>query len=109
VTLLRTLAREQQSPPQQQPGDAQPGEQPGDQQPGEGQQPQPPQPGPQPATPPTGQPQQNPTTRSLQEALEGIDEELTFEEAIEILDALREQQQRQRLDQRSGSDTWPDY
>jgi tetratricopeptide (TPR) repeat protein len=105
LTLLRMLAQEQ--PPQPQPGESQPGEQPGEQQPGEGQQPQPPQPGQQPTTPPSG-PQQDPT-RSLQEALEGIDEELTFEEAIRILDALREQQQRPRQDQGPGGGTWPDY
>jgi hypothetical protein len=47
--------------------------------------------------------------RSLEEALRGLDEELTFEEAIRILDALREQQQRQRQDQAPRGISGPDY
>ena len=45
--------------------------------------------------------------RALAEALAGIDEELTFEEAIQILDLLRQQRERQ-VPAPSGS-TGPDY
>jgi Ca-activated chloride channel family protein len=47
--------------------------------------------------------------RSLEEALRGISENLTFEEAQRILDLLREQQQRQRLPGGSGAPAGPDY
>ncbi|HWC29379.1 MAG TPA: VWA domain-containing protein [Dehalococcoidia bacterium] len=96
-------------------GTPQPGE--GTPQPGEGT----PQPGgegtpqaggsPQPSG---GQGTPNPTPgnaeslqRTLEEALAGIDEELTFEEAIAILDLLRQQQQTPRGDGSGG--TGPDY
>ena len=39
--------------------------------------------------------------------LQGIDEDLTFEEAIQILDLLRQQQQRQITP--GGSSGGPDY
>jgi Ca-activated chloride channel homolog len=45
--------------------------------------------------------------RALAEALAGIDEELTFEEAVRILDLLRQQQERQ-VPSPSGS-SGPDY
>ena len=45
--------------------------------------------------------------RALAEALAGIDEELTFEEAIQILDLLR--QQRERQVPAPGSSSGPDY
>jgi tetratricopeptide (TPR) repeat protein len=46
--------------------------------------------------------------RTLEEALAGIDEELTFEEAIEILDLLRQEQQIPRAGPGSGP-AGPDY
>jgi len=46
--------------------------------------------------------------RQLEEALAGIDEELTFEEAIRILDLLREQQ-RQRQAPQGPRPSGPDY
>ena len=77
---------QQQPPPQQQqqgePGQGQPGQQQG--------QPQP------------GQPQQTPqqasaeAQRTLAEALKGLDQELSFEEAIRILDLLRRAQETQQ-------------
>ena len=45
--------------------------------------------------------------RALEEALRGINEDLTFEEAIGILDLLRQQQQRQIAPGGGGSE--PDY
>jgi hypothetical protein len=45
--------------------------------------------------------------RALAEALAGIDEELTFEEAIQILDLLRQQQERQLPG--GGEGSGPDY
>jgi len=46
--------------------------------------------------------------RTLAQALAGIDEDLSFEEAIEILDLLRQQQQTPRPAP-SGGSTGPDY
>jgi Ca-activated chloride channel family protein len=46
--------------------------------------------------------------RTLEEALAGIDEELTFEEAIKILDLLRQEQQAPRAGPGSGP-SGPDY
>jgi Ca-activated chloride channel family protein len=46
--------------------------------------------------------------RTLEEALAGIDEELTFEEAIEILDLLRQEQQVPRAGPGAGP-AGPDY
>jgi Ca-activated chloride channel family protein len=87
--------------PQPGAGTPQPGE--GTPQPGQGTQ----QPGAGAGTP-------NPTPgaaesfeRTLAEALAGIDEELTFEEAIAILDLLRQQQQTPRGP--GGGPTGPDY
>lgn len=45
--------------------------------------------------------------RALAEALRGIDEELTFEEAIQVLDLLRQQQERQVP--APGGSSGPDY
>jgi pentatricopeptide repeat protein len=45
--------------------------------------------------------------RALEEALAGIDEELTFEEAVRILDLLRQQRERQVGD--GGDSSGPDY
>ena len=47
--------------------------------------------------------------RQLEEALRGIDQELTFEEALLILDLLQEQQQTQTLPGAGGSQQGPDY
>jgi Ca-activated chloride channel family protein len=109
LTLLRLQAEQQ--PQEGQPGD---NPQPGQPTPQEGT----PQPGATPA-PGQGEPQPGSTPqqpspaelqRSLQEALQGIDEELTFEEAVEILELLRQQQERQRPAGAPGSTpTGPDY
>jgi Ca-activated chloride channel family protein len=107
VGMLQEQQQQEQQPPgageQPQP-QPEPGEQPQEEPPG------PPAPGPQqPGTQtPDGQPPVDPV-RELQEALRGIDEEVTFEEAIRILDLLREQQQRQRQDASPGPSSGPDY
>ncbi|MPZ49664.1 MAG: VWA domain-containing protein [Dehalococcoidia bacterium] len=114
ITLARLLAQQQQQEQEQeqQPGEGAPGEgEEGEEpEPSEGTEGAPQQPSGEPAQPgaPGTQPPADPV-RSLQEALEGIDEDLTFEEAIQILDALREQQQRQRQDQAPGGTSGPDY
>jgi Ca-activated chloride channel family protein len=103
-----TLLILSQSSPQPGPDGAPSGEQP---QPG-GEQPQPGTPAT--PTPPSEQQQQQSTEQNLQsfrdliEALRGIDEDLTFGEAVHILDLLREQQQQQRPD-RPGAAPGPDY
>jgi Ca-activated chloride channel family protein len=109
LTLLRL--QNQQPEDQQQPGGPpQPGE--GTPPPGEEGQPQPGQPTGTPQSAPPGTPTPGTATnplRDLQEALAGLDEELSFEEAIRILDLLREQQERQRPSNPSGAPTGPDY
>jgi tetratricopeptide (TPR) repeat protein len=93
-----------------QPGEGTPGAGEGTPQPGEGTTgaggtvtPQPGQGSPQPGTPQPGPGLQ----RALEEALAGINEDLTFEEAINILDLLRQQQQRQIAP--GGGGNGPDY
>ena len=49
------------------------------------------------------------TRRSLLDALRGIDDEITFEEATRILDLLRQQQQRQPSSGAPGLPMGPDY
>ena len=107
----------QMAPPEQQPQQGQGpegGEQP--QQPSD----QPGQPGELPQQPgqPTGSPVPGPATpgpspaelqRSLQEALQGLDDELSFEEAIEILDLLKQQQERPIQQSQPGAPAGPDY
>jgi len=100
-----------------QPGQGTPGAGEGTPQPGEGTPgadgtttPQPGQGSPQPSTsqPGQGTPQDGPgLQRALEEALAGINEDLTFEEATQILDLLRQQQQRQIAP--SGGGSGPDY
>lgn len=93
LTLLQ-LTASQNSQPGPNPG----GQAPGQQQP-DGQQPprestdaaQPQQPSGAPSNAPSGDPR-----RELQEALRGLDQDVSFEEALRILDLLREQQERQR-------------
>jgi len=99
------------------PGEGTPGAGEGTPEPGEGTPgadgtatPQPGQGSPQPGTPQPGQgtPQDGPgLQRALEDALAGINEDLTFEEAIGILDLLRQQQQRQIAP--SGGGSGPDY
>lgn len=116
---LTLLLLQQAQQPDQPPPDA-------DQQPG-GQPPEPPQPGEpgdqdEPRDPADGTPTGDPTDddtapgdptaaalRSLQEALAGIDEELTFEEAVRILDLLRQQRERQRPSSSGDGPAGPDY
>lgn len=93
---------------QGQPGEAepQPGEQQGEQgasEPGAG---QPQQPG---SQNPSGAPSAAEINRLLEQALRGINESLTIEEAQRILDLLRQQQQNQRLPGGGGTPTGPDY
>lgn len=111
LELALTALQQQQQEQQRQPpgGDGQPQPQPGEQPPGEGP-PGPPTPGAQPPgpQPPNAQPPGD-ALRELQEALRGIDDDVSFEEAIRILDLLREQQQRQRQDQSPGPASGPDY
>lgn len=112
VTLLQMAAREQERPPPP------PATEPGGQPPADG--------GGPPQTPPETTPSQPPATpaapsqpggsaaeqrerqRLLQEALRGIDEELSLEEALEILDLLRQAQEVQPSS--SGQNqSGPDY
>jgi tetratricopeptide (TPR) repeat protein len=129
LELVLRLALAQEPPPA---ASQQPGDQPGDSQPGDAGTPGPgepdpsgepdpnasPQPGASPEPGGSGSsqddatPQATPgpggsTQRTLAEALAGIDEELSFEDAIEILDLLREQQQAPRAAPGGGSG--PDY
>lgn len=70
-----------------------------------------PQPGAPAGQPPPGAtpgPSQAAAQRQLEEALAGIDEELTFEEAVRILELLREQQ-RQRQAPQGPRPSGPDY
>jgi tetratricopeptide (TPR) repeat protein len=125
LTILLVSGEMQEPPPQagEQPG---PGEgegeqggqqpQPGEQGDGSEQQPSPDpgQPGagdPQQPGPPdgTGQPSGADVNRLLEEALRGLNETLTFEEAQRILDLLQEQQQNQRLPGGGTTPTGPDY
>jgi hypothetical protein len=46
--------------------------------------------------------------RDLEEALAGIEDEVTYEEAVRILNLLREQRERQRLSGTPGG-AGPDY
>jgi Ca-activated chloride channel family protein len=107
LTLLRLMER---PPPEEQAGsgpeaEPTPGEQ-GD----PGEQPQgTPTPSGQPAPGSTPQPTSADLQRSLQEALRGMDEQLTFEQAIEILDLLRQQQERQLPPGPAGAPGGPDY
>ncbi len=107
LTLL--LLRRGQRPPTAGAGDPQQPGDPGDQQ---GQPGQPP-PGPASAPETPGSPQQpgapqQDARRTLEEALAGLEDELTFEEAVRILDALRQQQQRPQRGV-AGSTAGPDY
>ncbi len=60
---------------------------------------------------PSGTPDEGPSAEALQralaEALSGIDDNLTYEEAVQILDLLRQQQERQLP--ASGGSSGPDY
>lgn len=115
LVLLRMNQPDQQ-PGQQPPAGA---EQDGEPQPeGEGMdQPGQPQPGgaagqPQQQTGNTGQPPQGDAAdvrRSLEEALAGIDQELSFEEAVEILDLIRQLQEQPRQAPGQGPSLGPDY
>jgi Ca-activated chloride channel family protein len=67
-----------------------------------------PQPGTGVGTPPPTPGNSESLQRTLEEALRGIDEELTFEEAIAILDLLRQRQQSPRPGAGSGP-AGPDY
>jgi len=105
------------SPPPGGPGEGTPSPGAGEPQPGEpGGSPQAgsPQPGDTGSAPIPGTPQATPGTttsgsnRTLEEALAGIDEDVSFEEAIEILDLLREQRQQPRTSP-GGSPSGPDY
>jgi tetratricopeptide (TPR) repeat protein len=108
LTLLRLQAQEQEQSGE---GPGQPQQTSGQQ--GEPQQPSPGQPSgsPSPGAQPSGTPQPTPAEvqRSLQEALRGIDEQLTFEQALEILNLLRQQQERQQPSSQPGSAGGPDY
>lgn len=97
--------QDQQPGQEGQPGDAPP-EQPADQpaQPGQG--------SPQPADGVQTPGQQTPgaeVQRALEEALRGLDDALTFEEAQEILDLLQQQQEGQRLPGGGSTPSGPDY
>ena len=108
LTLLRLLEQEQQ---EQQQGQGQgPGQQqPQDQgQPGQGQPAGPQQEQAQPGQAPGQPPPPSDPRRDLTEALRGIDEELSFEQAVRILDLLRQQQQRPRPAGANPS-SGPDY
>jgi len=112
VTLLALMQQQPEEQPGAGAGDGEATPQPeGD--PGE-QPPSTPTPGGEPqagGTPQAGTPQ--PTAddlrRTLQEALRGMDDELTFEQAIEILDLLRQQQERQLPPGPAGAPGGPDY
>jgi tetratricopeptide (TPR) repeat protein len=102
-------------PPQQPQGDGQGEPQPGEGTPGEEGEPgaeptaapgpgSPNQPGQQ---PPNGTPSGAEVQRALEEALRGLSDELSFEDAVRILDLLRQQQQRQLTPE--GRSTGPDY
>jgi Ca-activated chloride channel homolog len=126
VTLRLALA--QQQPPDTQPGS----DQTGDSQPNDGGTPVPsdqqnpsgqpdvnaspqdgsPEPGAAGGVPDDATPEATPSSaaslqRSLAEALAGIDENLTFEQAVEILDLLRQQQQQPQS--APGGSSGPDY
>jgi Ca-activated chloride channel family protein len=110
LTLLRLQAQ-----PQEQDGSGPQGGQPQQlsEQQGQPQQPMPGQPAgsPQPGAAPTGTPQPTPAQieRSLQDALRGLDEAITFEQALEILNLLRQQQERQQPSSQPGGSSGPDY
>jgi Ca-activated chloride channel family protein len=90
---------------------------PGEDEPGaqDGQTPQPDAGGQQPGTPqagePTGEPQLSPEQlqRRLEEALRGIDEEFTTEEALRVLDLLEEQNRSQLSEPQGSQPGLPDY
>ncbi len=56
-----------------------------------------------------GQPDAAAIERSLREALAGLDDDLTFEEAIHILDLLRQQREAQQRPTGGQQSTGPDY
>jgi tetratricopeptide (TPR) repeat protein len=56
-----------------------------------------------------GQPGASDVQRQLQDALRGLNENLTYEEAQRILDLLQQQQQQQRLPGGSTTPSGPDY
>lgn len=98
---LRLLANRQQDDQGDQPQDTPPGDQPGDPSPDGS-----PQPGATPA--PNATPSGQATQRELSDALKGIDQDLSFEEAVHILDLLRQQQAAQQTQQPSFN-PGPDY
>lgn len=110
LTLAR-LAERQGQQPGQQAGET-PAEQPSQpsEQQGETAPPGPGQPAPAEQPPPDAAPgpASNPA-RDLQEALRGIDDNLTFEEAVNILDLLRRQQESQRPGGANNRGPGPDY
>ncbi|HLF72330.1 MAG TPA: VWA domain-containing protein, partial [Dehalococcoidia bacterium] len=101
VTLLLLANRQQDEQGQgDQPQDTPPGDQAGDPSPDGS-----PQPG---ATPPAGAtPSAQATQRELSDALRGIDQDLSFEEAVRILDLLRQQQAEQQS--QPSFNPGPDY
>jgi tetratricopeptide (TPR) repeat protein len=124
LTLLILSGQIQDPNPQaQQPGQNQQGDQGGEQQPdqpGDNPQQQPPdqpgQPGASPQQQPgaggdqqPGSPGASDVQRQLQDALRGLNENLTYEEAQRILDLLQQQQQSQRLPGNGSTPSGPDY
>jgi Ca-activated chloride channel family protein len=113
VTLARLAERQRgQPPPGQQDNQSQPGQQqppPSGQQPTEAPSPTANQPAPSEQPVPTGSPGPANPSRELQDALRGIEDELTFEEAVRILDLLRRQQESQRPGTGSNRGPGPDY
>jgi tetratricopeptide (TPR) repeat protein len=109
LTLLRLQAQPPEQDGQGPPQGGQP-QQPSEQQ-GQPQQQGQPSGSPQPGQQPSGTPQPSPAQieRSLQEALRGLDEALTFEQALEILNLLRQQQERQQPSTQPGGSSGPDY
>jgi tetratricopeptide (TPR) repeat protein len=121
LTLLllneRNPPAEEPQPQVPQPGQSGPGENgepaPGENgEPGQNAEPQPGQPAPGGQPQPGGIPERGQMSpqelqRALEEALRGIDDEVTFEEAVRILDLLRQQQERRIIPR--GTPVGPDY
>lgn len=107
LTLLLLAQREMQQPGQG-PGEGQePGEQEGES--SESAQGEPARGQAQPGGQEQGQPSPEQVQRELAEALRGIERSLTYEEALRILDLLRQQQQQQRPSRPGSSGAGPDY
>ncbi len=111
LSLLQMVAPPNQPQPGEGPDGDQPNPNPSDQPAQPNPQAQPGQPNGSPSPAPGATPAPSPAEvqRSLQDALRGIDENLSFEDAIQILDLLRQQQERPIQPSQPGSPSGPDY